>query len=61
MATKSILKNISIKNNGSARNLVRALENAGDKRDQQVDLGHSVSEASRAEIRVMFVQNQAEK
>lgn len=61
MATKSILKNISIKNNGSARNLVRALEHAGEKHDRPVNLEHSVSEASRDEIRLMFSRDQIEK
>ncbi len=57
MATKSILKNISIKNNASARNLVRALEHAGEKKEKPVDMGHAVSEASRDEIRLIFANS----
>lgn len=54
MATKSILKNVTIRDNNSAQRLARALENAGIRRDKAVDMGHAVSEASRDEIRHMF-------
>lgn len=57
MATKSILKNISIKDNASARNLARALEHAGEKHDKPVDIGHAVSEASREDVRLIFNGN----
>ena len=58
MATKSILKNISIKDNASARHLADALEHANEKREKTVDINHAVSEASREEIRFIFGRKQ---
>ena len=54
MATKSILKNSSIKDNLSAKRLATALENTSERRDSQVEIKHAVSEASREEIRYIF-------
>ena len=58
MATKSILKNISIKDNASARHLADALEHANEKRERAVEINHVVSEASREDIQRMFSRKQ---
>ena len=54
MATKSILKNISIKNRSVAVALVSALENAKGKHTQPITHTKTFREASREEIRKMF-------
>lgn len=54
MATKSILKNVTIKDKKSALFLVSALENAHGKRSQDVQHQRPYSDASRDEIRKMF-------
>lgn len=54
MATKSILKNVTIKDKKSALFLVSALENARDKRSQDVHHQRPHSDASREDIRKMF-------
>lgn len=38
MATKSILKNVTIRDNSSARRLVNALEGAQNKMDKEIDV-----------------------
>lgn len=54
MATKSVLKNIDIKNRNSAMALVNALENAKGKHAQHVVKDRSFSYASKEEIKKMF-------
>lgn len=54
MATKSVLKNIDIKNRGSALALVNALENAKGKHARHVVKTRTFSDANREEIRKMF-------
>lgn len=54
MATKSILKNVTIKDKSSARRLILALENASGKRSQPVQHQRSHSDASRDDIHKMF-------
>ena len=54
MATKSILKNVTIKDRRSAHSLVCALENAHGKHSQEVQHQRSHSDASREDIRKMF-------
>lgn len=54
MATKSILKNVTIKDKRSACLLVSALENASGKRSQPVQHQRPHSDASRDDIRKMF-------
>ncbi len=54
MATKSILKNVTIKDKRSVVRLVKALENAKGKKSQRVVSTRSFSDASREEIRKMF-------
>ncbi len=53
MATKSILKNITIKRNSSCKALVKALENASGKRAKKVSVT-SAHIATVEEIRKMF-------
>ena len=54
VATKSVLKNIDIKNRQSALALVNALENAKGKHTQHVVKTRTFSDANREEIRKMF-------
>ena len=54
MATKSILKNISVKDRTSARRLASALENASGKRSQPAQHQRPHSDASRDDIQRMF-------
>lgn len=54
MATKSVLKNVQIKNRAAARNLIRALENAHKKSAKPVECNRTFKDASREEIRKMF-------
>lgn len=54
MATKSILKEIKIKDRISARRLIDALENAGKVREPKVTLSRTVSNATESEIKQMF-------
>lgn len=54
MATKSILKTVYIKDNDSAKNLARALENAHNTPETPVKFSRAPSDASRDEIRKMF-------
>lgn len=57
MATKSVLKNVDIKNRKSALALVNALENAKGKHARPVITNRFFSDASRDEIRKMFGEN----
>ena len=54
MATRSILKEIKIKDRISARRLVNALENAGKVHEPRVALTRPVSTATEKEIKQMF-------
>lgn len=54
MATKSVLKNVHIRDKKSALRLVNALENAAGKRSKEVMQTRSFSDASKEEIRKMF-------
>lgn len=58
MATKSVLKNVDIKNRKSALALVSALENAKGKHSQAVINKRTFSDVSRTEIRKMFEGNE---
>ena len=57
MATKSVLKNVRIKDKTSALRLVNALENAAGKGSRPVKHTRTFSDASREEIRKMFGSN----
>lgn len=54
MATRSILKEITIKDRVSARRFVNAIESAGRVRDPRVTLTRPVSTATEKEIKQMF-------
>lgn len=54
MATKSILKNITIKNKATTRSLTNALENAGKKQVKDVTFSRGVRQADRALIQTLF-------
>lgn len=54
MATKSVLKNVDIKDRNAALALVNALENAKGKHAQEVVKTRVFSDASKAEIIKMF-------
>jgi len=54
MSTKSILKNVYIKDPDSARKLVNAMERSQEKQVKPVTVNRAVSEATREEVRVMF-------
>lgn len=54
MATKSILKEVQIKDKASARKLVSALENAGNAKSKRVTVSRTVSTATKEDIRRMF-------
>lgn len=54
MATKSIYKNIKIKDRYMCRNLVSALENAHAKRSAPVDFQRSVSDVRGEDIKKLF-------
>lgn len=54
MATKSILKNVTIKNKTLARSFVYALENAEHKKDKKVKLKKAYSVADTDDIKSMF-------
>ena len=54
MATRSILKEIKIKDRISARRLINALENAGKVREPSITLSRPVPTATEKEIKQMF-------
>ena len=54
MATKSILKNIVIKDNESAKKLANALEKANEKQEHDDQSTVSYSYANAEEIHTMF-------
>ena len=54
MATRSILKEIKIKDRISARRLINALENSGKVREPSITLSRPVSTATEKEIKQMF-------
>ena len=51
MATKSFLKNISIKNKNDSRNFVKALEKAETKKNKKVTLSKAVVQVNGNEIK----------
>lgn len=56
MATKSFLKNITIKNKKECNALVKALESASEKNQQEVTFSRSYSVATREDVRKMFTK-----
>ncbi len=57
MATKSIYKNINIKDKAFCRALVSALENAQNKKAKDVEYTRTFSEAKGEQIKEMFEEN----
>lgn len=58
MATKSILKTVVIKDNNSARNLIKAMNLAEKRHAKEVAIPHKVSDAKADEIQQLFVIKQ---
>lgn len=54
MATKSILKTVVIKDNNSARNLIKAMNLAEKRHAKEVAIPHKVSDAKAEEIQQIF-------
>ena len=54
MATKSILKNITVKNKPTCRSLLSALEHANNKSEKKVTFSRPVRTADKELIKVMF-------
>lgn len=54
MATKSVLKNVMIKDPRAAYRLASALENASGKSEKKVTISRTYSEMGRDEIRAVF-------
>lgn len=54
MATKSICKNVNLKNKTLTRGLVTALENASKKQEKEVQMSKSVKEIKRKDLLKIF-------
>lgn len=57
MATKSILKTITIKDKSASRSLINALEHADEKAAKEVSYSKSVRTADREQVQKMFGDN----
>ena len=57
MATKSVLKNIMIKDRRSAHNLVKALEHASGKQSRDVTISRTCNEMHKDDIRKLLGGN----
>ena len=54
MATKSILKNVDVKDKNLAKSLVSALENASKKKSKDVSLSRTYSDVRGEKIKDIF-------
>lgn len=54
MATKSILKNIDIKEKSMGRSIILALENAEGKKEKEIKLSRSCKEIKGSKIKDIF-------
>lgn len=54
MATKSVLKNIDIRDKHFGRSLVQALENAMEKSSKEVVIKKTVTRATKDQVRKFF-------
>lgn len=54
MATKSILKNVNIKNRKTAASLINALENASKKGSKEIVYSRAIRSASSEDIKKIF-------
>lgn len=57
MATKSIAKNVNIKDRILSRNLVSALENAQNKVAKEVSMARTFSEVKGSRLKSIFGEN----
>jgi len=57
VATKSILKNVDIKDKKFARSFIYALEQSQNKKVKEVQLSRTCSEATAEEIKLLFGVN----
>lgn len=57
MATKSILKNVDVKDKKLAKSLVVALENAANKKSQSVSLSRTYTDIKSDKIKEIFGNN----
>ena len=57
MATKSIYKNVSLKNKTLTRGLILALENAMNKQEKEVQISKSVKEIKGNDLKKIFGDN----
>jgi ribosomal protein L30E len=57
MATKSILKNISIRDKSLCKSFVQALENAENRQAKKIVLSKSCRELTREQIKKYFSNN----
>lgn len=57
MATKSIMKNIDIRDKKLGKNLIVALENASGKHSKEVQISRTYSEARGEQIKKIFGSN----
>ncbi|MEA1959965.1 MAG: hypothetical protein U9N81_01515 [Bacillota bacterium] len=58
MATKSIYKNVVIKDKRLSKNLLSALENAQNKGSKDVQLSKSYREIKKSQIKELFGEKQ---
>lgn len=54
MATKSILKNVNIKNKQLGRNFVNALEKARNEEDKEIKVDKKFKNVKQSEIKDLF-------
>lgn len=54
MATRSILKNVNIKNARAVKNFIRSMENAQYKKSRKVAITKAYSEATEDEMRALL-------
>jgi len=54
VATNSILNNVRIKDKQLARNFVKALENAENKKAKEVVIPHTVQKLDKGQIKAVF-------
>ncbi len=54
MATKSILKNVDIKDKKLGKALILALENAAEKESKEVELSRTYEDAKGEKLRSIF-------
>lgn len=56
MATKSFLKDVTMKNKKQSLQLIKALEEAHNKKSEDVEFARSYITATRDDVRKMFLK-----